>query len=329
MKQIRLFFFSLLMLLFVCSCSGKREGHHQKLQNWQQENGHLKVLSTTGMINDLVEHIGGSHVDTLILINEELDPHSYQLVKGDDEKLSSAQIIFYNGLGLEHGPSLASYLQKNPKAIPLGDYLEKQNAASIIKVNGQRDPHIWMDVSLWMQAIPLIVEQLSEKDPAHRADFIANADALRETLTATHQEVTQIMHEVPESKRYLVTSHDAFNYFTRAYLSEPGEVQNNTWEKRFAAPEGLAPESQLSTTDIQFIIDHMYQHNIHVLFPESTVSRDSINKIVQAGRDKGLDLRLGCCPLYSDALGEPGSDGDTYSKMLVYNAKMIASYLKE
>ena len=165
---------------FMSSCSTER---HQKRQvqfrEWMRDNGKIKVLNTTGMINDLVKQIGGEHVDTLILIHEALDPHSYQLVKGDDEKLTFAQLIFYSGLGLEHGPSLHHYLQQNPKAISLGDLIERDNPGLVISVNGQKDPHIWMDVSLWAKAIPFIVDSLSRHDPKHATVFQANGQKIK------------------------------------------------------------------------------------------------------------------------------------------------------
>lgn len=317
--------------LVVCltSCSDIHQTRQKEFQNWSHENGKIKVLSTTAMINDLVRQVGGDRVDTLTLIQGELDPHSYQLVKGDDEKLVFAQLIFSNGLGLEHGPSLQRHLQGNPKNIALGDRVILKNKDLIIDVNGQKDPHIWMDVSLWAQAVPIIVDVLSQKDPAHAQGFKARGEQLQREMAHVHQEIKQLMHEIPASQRFLVTSHDAFNYFTRAYLAEEGEVASGEWQKRFAAPEGLAPESQLSTTDIRDIINHMNQYHIYVLFPESNVSQDSIKKIVQAGREKGMELTIGCCPLYADAMGAPGSEGDTYLKMISYDAKMIANYLKD
>jgi manganese/zinc/iron transport system substrate-binding protein len=323
MKKILL---AWICLLVVWSCSSERNAG---FRTWIENNGKIKVLSTTAMINDLVQQIGKDHVDTLTLIQGQLDPHSYQLVKGDDEKLVFAQLIFYNGLGLEHGPSLYYHLSDNPKAIALGDQIEQQDPSSIIYVQGQKDPHIWMDISLWNKAVPVIVEALSKKDPAHAAEFRANGAALQQTLLQAHEQIKSIVHSAPEQNRYLVTSHDAFNYFTRAYLAPDNERHNGLWEKRFAAPEGLAPESQLSTTDIRSIIDHMQKYHIKLLFSESNVSQDSIKKILQAGRERGLDLKIACCPLFSDAMGPPSSEADTYTKMLLYNAKMITRYMKE
>lgn len=319
-------YFATLFLLASCS-SDLHQMRQARFQQWIESNGKVKVLSTTGIIHDLVSLIGGEHVDSMILIQGDLDPHSYQLVKGDDEKLAFAQVIFYNGLELEHGPSLHHYLSDNPKAISLGDRLYQEHPDSIILINGQKDPHIWMDISLWMNTIPSIVSVLNEHDPAHAPIYQSNGKKLREEMIRVHQEVKEIMNQVPSDKRYLVTSHDAFNYFARAYLSEEVELESGEWGKRFAAPEGLAPESQMSASDIKAIINHLKLYHIHLLFPESNVSRDSIRKIVQAGQEEGMNVRIACCPLYGDAMGHPGSEGDTYLKMILYNARTLSSHM--
>lgn len=328
LKKLGGFFCCLIGIWLLSGCSTeqhqKRQVHYQQ---WIQNNGKVKILSTTAMIDDLVKQIGGEHVDTMTLIQGELDPHSYQLVKGDDEKLSFAQLIFYSGLGLEHGPSLRQYLVKNKKAISLGDQIDQQEPGLILKVQGQKDPHIWMDISIWAKTIPFIVQALSQQDPAHAANYQANGQKLQLEMAQVHQQVKDIMHQVPADKRYLVTSHDAFNYFARAYLSEEGEIESNEWEKRFAAPEGIAPESQLSTVNIKTIIDHLKRYQIHLLFPESNVSRDSIRKIVQAGKEQGLDIQIACCALYGDAMGQPGSEGDSYLKMILYNARTLGIHM--
>ncbi len=329
MKNILLFFLVCVVVLsFVFSCSDAHSKRHAEFQKWMYENEKVKVLSTTAMIGDLVKQIGGEDVDNLVLIQGELDPHSYQLVKGDDQKLNVAQIIFSNGLGLEHGPSLQRYLKGNPKVVSLGDRLYTEDSSLIIHIRGQKDPHIWMDISLWAKTIPFIVEALSQKDPAHASNFKDRAAQLASQMEEVHQQVKMIMHEVPAKQRYLVTSHDAFNYFARSYLTEEGEAQTGEWQKRVAAPEGLAPESQLSTTDIKNIINYLDYHQIHILFPESNVSQDSIRKIIQAGREKGLELKIACCPLYVDAMGRAGSEGDTYLKMILYDSKIIAKHMK-
>lgn len=316
-------------LLALCACSNSEENvqnRAQKVRQWQESKGKLKVLSTVGMIDDLVKRVGGSHTTTLTLIEGELDPHSYQLVKGDDEKFIAADIIFSNGLGLEHGPSLQKHLRNNPKVIALGNLIQSQQPTRILHYNEQVDPHIWTDMSLWAQTVPFMVQALSARDPAHAEDYKTNGKALMQSLLESHNEIIRTIHQIPQEKRYLVTSHDAFNYFVKAYLATDDELANNDWQKRFAAPEGLAPESQLSTADIQNIIEYAIKYHIRVIFPESNVSKDSIKKIVNAGKEKGLQLRIADDPLYGDAMGGPQSDGNTYENMMHHNAKMLIKW---
>ncbi len=323
-----LFVALLLLASFGCNSNGPST-RHQETRNWMEPNGKIKVLSTVAMINDLVKRIGQEHVDAITLIKADLDPHSYRLVKGDDDKIAAADILFYNGLGLEHGPSLKQALEVNSKAVAVGNKIIEQNPEKLLHFKGQVDPHIWMDISLWIQGIPLIVTKLSEHDPEHHEEYEKNGEELTQLLKKSHEEVKSLIQSIPSSKRYLVTSHDAFNYFARAYMATEDEIKEGTWGDRFAAPEGLSPESQLSVRDIQNIIDHLQKYKIEVLFPETSVSQDSLKKILSAGREKGMNLQIAKDPLYADSMGSRGTDGDTYPRMIKHNAEVITKYLKE
>lgn len=318
----------LCLIICLCGCSKSNE-RSKRVSEWMKPNDKLKVLSTIEMIDDVVKEIGGDHVDGIALISGELNPHSYQLVKGDDEKFAVADVIFYNGLSLEHGPSLKRTLEEKSNAIALGDLIKKEEPSIILEYNNQIDPHIWMDIATWKKIIPHIVETLSKYDPKNAEKFKQNGEKLEKAFQGTHDEIRAELQKIPQEKRFLVTSHDAFNYFTRSYLSTDDELQQNTWQKRFAAPEGLAPDSQLSSADIKAIVDHLEKYHIQVLFPESNLSHDSINKIVEAGKSKGLNLSIANCPLYADAMGPPGSDGDSYLKMVKHNAHLIGIYLRD
>jgi manganese/zinc/iron transport system substrate-binding protein len=188
----------------------------------------------------------------------------------------------------------------------------------------QLDPHIWMDVSLWLEGVDAIVDMLSREDAQHAAEFRINGKALKKRLARLHEEIQQMMKIIPPDKRYLVTTHDAFNYFVRRYLALPEERSDDKWMERCKAPEGLSPEGQLSATDIYHLIHYLEKHHITVLFPESNLSQDSIRKIVQAGLEKGLNVHIAHDALYADAMGEPGTPGDTYEKMMEYDAFVIS-----
>lgn len=311
-----------LLLLFGCA-SGQFE-----LKEWMKEDGRVKIVATTAMVTDLVKAVGGDEVDVIVLIKGDLDPHSYQLVKGDDEKLVRADLIIANGMGLEHGPTLQAYLKGSPKAYLLGSEILANYPDLALSVDGAQDPHIWMDLSLYAKTVPVIVKALSKARPEKAGQFQDRGEILKKELLAAHEKAKTILHEVPKEKRYLITSHDAFNYFTRAYLAEPEEVVSGEWQKRFEAPEGLAPDSQLSQKDILDILNYVEKYHITVIFPESNVSSDSLRKIQQAARDKGISITLGNPYLYGDAMGPPGSDGDTYIKMILHNAHTLAEDLK-
>jgi manganese/zinc/iron transport system substrate-binding protein len=292
-------------LLLLAGCSASKEP--SALSRWMENNGKVKVLSTTAIVDDLVAKIGGSYVDHLSLITGQMDPHSYELVKGDDEKILFAQLIFSHGLGLEHGASLHYQLHHHPHTVFLGDEIRKKVPERILFVDGQLDPHIWMDISLWMEGAEIVAQALAEKDPAHAAYYLEKGKEAAATMSGAHAQLKEKMARVPLEKRYLVTSHDAFHYFAKAYLCDE--------EKRCEAPEGLAPDGQLSTADIQRIIDHLLTHRIFVVFPESNVNKDALKKIVSSCANKGHPVRISEETLYGDSMGEAGS----YLEMISHN----------
>ena len=285
------------------------------------EDGRLKILSTIAQIGDLTSQIGGERVDSWVLIQGTLDPHSYELVKGDGEKLERADLIFHHGLGLEHGASLSTFIKKNAKCVGVGDLIYQRVPEKIVMKNGITDPHVWMDISLWANSCDMIAEHLSKVDPEGASYYHARANELKTQMLEGHEEIRAMLQKVPEQKRYLVTSHDAFHYFAKAYLAEENEEQ---WGLRIAAPEGLAPDGQLGPSDIREILGYVARYDVGVLFPESNVSRDSIRKIVSAGREMGLQLRICEETLYGDAM-----DGEDlhYLDMMRHNAETIAKHL--
>lgn len=300
-------FFVLCILLASCSPKGPSS-------SWFEKNGKVKVLSTTAMIDDLVGKVGKDRIDHLVLIRGEIDPHSYNIVKGDDEKISHAQLIFANGLNLEHGASLRYQLEHHSDVVFLGEEINRQVPDRIIKIGNEIDPHIWMDISLWAEGVDAIVQALSEKDPDGRQFYEENGAALYKEMLETHQRIKGQLEEIPSEKRHLVTSHDAFNYFTWAYLGAD-------WKERCIAPEGLAPEGQISSTDIQRVVEYICRYHVEVVFPESNVSRDALKKITTAC---GRTIRVSKKPLYGDAMG-----AETYLKMIEHDAMVLIDEWKK
>ena len=283
----------------------------------------LKVLSTTAMIDDVVLRIGGDRIAHSVLIIGEIDPHSYELVKGDDEKISEAALVFFNGLNLEHGASLRYKIAAHPASISLGKFILEKYPDEILFEQNQPDPHIWMDVSLWSYTIEPILAALISKDPEGKEYYEGRAALAYEEMMFFHQNLRNILQRVPETQRYLVTSHDAFAYFTRAYLASNEEKLLGTWRKRVAAPEGFAPDGQLGAADLQKIVDYLIKYHVEVVFPESNVSPDSLRKIVLACKEKKMNIRFSPESLYGDSMGPAGSTSGTYLGMIEYDANVL------
>lgn len=310
-----------LLLFFSCSSSRKDSGLHA----WMSETEKPKVLCTTAIVEDLVKQVGGDKICTISLIKGEMDPHSYELVKGDSEKITSADLIFSNGLGLEHGASISYALNNHKKHVPLADTFKGKEGV-VLYLDGQMDPHVWMDVSLWACLVDEVKSALIDIDHENELYYAMQAQKVKKILLDLDKEIYHAMQKLDASKRYLVTSHDAFNYFARRYLQDESD-KNLDWKNRFSAPEGLAPDGQLSMQDIEEIVSHLNDHKVKVLFPESNVSTDSLKKILEVAKTKNLHVRISQKQLYGDALGAKGTPADSYQGMMRENAAIIVEQI--
>ncbi|NBU62493.1 MAG: ABC transporter substrate-binding protein [Chlamydiae bacterium] len=290
------------------------------LQKWMDpQSKKIHVLATTRMCASLVEKVGGDRVHVWTLIDEDLDPHSYQLVKGDKEKFRRADLVVANGLHLEHGRSLSALLKKS-KTLFLGDRIYAQSPGLFLPMDEGLDPHFWMDVSLFSKSVPYIVEALQQIDPDHSGEYAIRGGELLLELDQLDHKIRVRMSKIPLEKRYLVTSHDAFQYFARRYLVDNGALGD--FKDHFFAPEGVSPDGQIGAIDIQKIIQHVVKNRVLVVFAESNISKDSLNKILEACHAQGVELRLSKTDLYADSMGE-----ESYIKMMEHNSKVIQQEL--
>lgn len=304
---------------FFFSCQ-KRE---RATSDWMHNNGRVKVMATTAMIADLVQTIGGEHIDVAVLIPPLVDPHSYELVKGDDEKFARSEMIFYNGLGLEHGISLRRQLEAyQDKTVCVTAPLLQREPSPLLKVENTFDPHVWMDISLWSATLEPICDALSRLLPDHHTFFCDQKEKLRLQLEIADKNAYEKLQAIVSAKRFLVTSHDAFHYFTRRYLADPEEKE---WYNRCSAPEGLAPEAELSTVDLLEVLEYIQLHDTRVLFTEANLHSQAIRKLLQAGNKRGLMLRVAERALYADSMGFAKS----YVEMVQHNVDVIAEELSK
>ncbi|OGN62553.1 MAG: hypothetical protein A3F09_05505 [Chlamydiae bacterium RIFCSPHIGHO2_12_FULL_49_11] len=287
----------------------------------------IRVLCTTGIAGDLVRNIAGSDVELDVVIRGDMDPHSYELVKGDDEKFSGADLVFASGLMLEHSASMQYVLKNHPNAVLLGNVILAEDPDEVIYVDGQLDPHIWMDPHLWKRCAPLAAQALSKVDPAHGEAFYERAKEYENRLEELDLEIRELFGKLPPHKKYLVTSHDAFNYFVRAYFCADDE--KGKWDRRINALQGLAPDDQISPLDIKRIVDFIANNRVAAIFPETNLSTDSLNKVIETARKLGGSVKLSPIPIYGDTLGEAGSGAETYIQMVRHNAAVIYDALSE
>lgn len=306
--------FILLGSLFLFGCSAKSPS---KLTRFMEDSGKPKVLSTTSMIDDLVQEIGGDRFDTLTLIRGETDPHTYELVKGDDEKFERADLVIANGLGLEHGASLSYQIKSHKNTLYVGEAISKDD---LIFIDGQTDPHIWMDVHLWLKTIDPITQSLIQLDPASAPEFELRAKKLKDTMAKMDEVFKARMHTIPRNQRYLITTHDAFNYFTKCYMLEPGEE----WTDRCISPEGLAPDGQLTIGDIKRVVNFLQKTGVRVLFTESNVNYDSLRKIAEVSKHRGHTVEIAGDALLGDSMGKCAH----YLDMIEHNVSVLEAKLK-
>ena len=286
-------------------------------KNDSKSNGKLNVVTTTSMITDLVENIGGDYINLQGLMGSGVDPHLYKASEGDVTKLVNANVIFYNGLHLEG--KLVEVFEKMGTAsktpIALGDVLDKSTLIGSNYFASSYDPHVWFDINYFRQFTKKVTQVLSEKDPDNAANFRANERAYLLRLENLQSRITTIIETLPRDKRILVTAHDAFNYFGKAYDFEVVGLQ------------GLSTATEAGVQDVQNLSTFIIENNIKAIFVESSVPKRTIEALQAAVISKGHEVAIGGT-LYSDALGNAGTVEGTYVGMFEYNVNTIVNALK-
>jgi manganese/zinc/iron transport system substrate-binding protein len=276
----------------------------------------LVIVTTTGMIGDLAEHIGGGHVTVTSLMGPGVDPHLYKASEGDVGRMSGADLILYNGLHLEGAMSdLLKRLADRIPTVAVASGIDDSLLLTPPEFEGNHDPHIWFDVSLWMHAADRVASALVEHDPAHSESYLQSLAAYHKQLTRLHHYVQDVAATVPPEARVLVTAHDAFNYFGRAYGFEVKGLQ------------GISTATEAGTADVQALAEYIAEQRIPAMFVESSVPPRSIQAVQEAVRARGFQVQIGG-ELFSDAMGEDGTAEGTYVGMISHNIETIAAALK-
>ncbi len=275
-----------------------------------------KVVTTTGMIADAVINIAGDSLSVEALMGPGVDPHLYKATQGDLKKLREADIIFYNGLLLEGkmGEVLDKLGRLKP-VIAVGEAIDTSFLLASSRYPNAYDPHVWFDVKLWQQVVQSISYTLQEIDPGNATYYQANTTEYLSQLDSLHQWVTIQLAKVPEKQRVLITAHDAFAYFGRAYQIEVRGLQ------------GLSTVTEFGLKDITDLVQFIIDRNIKAVFIETSISERSIKAVVEGCRQRGHQVIIGGS-LFSDALGDYQTPEGTYIGMVNANVITITKALQ-
>lgn len=275
----------------------------------------IRVVATTGMVADVVTNVGGVRVQVTTLMGPGVDPHLFVPSEGDVTRLSSADMVFHNGLHLE--ARMGDVLKKMPgtvRSVAIAEAIEPARLLAPDGFEGTYDPHVWFDVALWMTAADRVRDALAERDPAHAETYRSNAGAYRTQLTELDGYVRKQAEAVPASRRVLVTAHDAFGYFGRAYGFEVKGLQ------------GVSTATEAGAADVQELATLIAERKIPAMFVESSVPARAIEAVQEAVRARGWEVAIGG-ELFSDALGAQGTPGGTYVGMVRHNIDTIVTAL--
>ncbi len=294
------------MILAGCSDSGGSGENGDK----------LKVTSTTGMIGDLVVNIGGEHVESESLMKPGIDPHLYKATQGDIGKLEKADVIFYNGLNLEGKMvEIFEQMEKNKPTVPVTKALEEKELLASADYPDQFDPHIWFDVKKWITAAEVVRDELIKADQANADFYRKNAESYIKEMEEIDAYAKKQLNSIPKEKRILVTAHDAFGYFGEAYDLEVVGLQ------------GISTSSEAGSKDVTELRDFLVEKEIKAVFVESSVPKNTIEAVIEGAKEKGHTVTIGG-ELYSDAMGNEGTEEGTYIGMVKHNVDTVTGALK-
>ncbi len=310
-KIIILLFSTLFIFLILGGCTNNNNDPNESDQ------GKLKIVATYSIVYDIAKNIAGDEVVIHSLAPIGSNPHEYDPLPNDVKNTTDADVVFYNGLNLEEGngwfKKLIETAGKSGVDAPVYMVSEGVDAIHLESkgLENQMDPHAWLDITNGIKYAANIRDALIEVDPDNASKYRDNADNYIKQLEELHQTTIDKIKQIPEAKRFLITSEGAFKYFGRAYGLETGYV----WE--------INAENQGSPQQIRAVVDLIREKGIKALFIETSIDRRSMDTVSE---ETGVPI-VGT--VYTDSLGAEGTDGDTYLKMMQVNTKVIIEGLSK
>jgi manganese/zinc/iron transport system substrate-binding protein len=278
-------------------------------------NARYTIVATVGMVADIARSVAGERAEVHGIIGTGVDPHLYKPTRNDVAALMTADVILYSGLLLEG--RMVDTLAKMAAGRPVQAVTEGLDESFLLTLSGMaghHDPHVWMDVRAWIEAVKVVEAFLSDHDPAGRGQYAANAAGLVAALTNLDAYARTCIATIPERSRVLVTAHDAFSYFGRAYGIEVRGIQ------------GISTESEAGLDDIRRLVDLIVERGVQAVFVESSVPAKNVRALIEGAEARGHAVRVGG-ELFSDAMGVEGTYEGTYIGMLDHNVTIITRAL--
>jgi len=274
----------------------------------------IRIVCTTGMVGDLVRHVGGEQVEVTTLMGAGVDPHLYKASPGDASLLQGADMIVYSGLHLEG--KMTDLFERLAKGKPTFAVTDGIDPGRLLTNNsGIHDPHAWFDVSLWSEGTTIIRDRLAAFDPDHADDYRRRCEEYQKELATLHEETKTELATIPADQRVMVTAHDAFEYFGRAYDVQVRGIQ------------GISTESEAGVKQINDLVSFLIEHKVKAVFVETSVSDQNVKSLVEGCGARGHALKIGG-ELFSDAMGREGTPDGTYAGMIRHNVQTIVKALK-
>ncbi len=274
----------------------------------------IRIVCTTGMVADLVSQVGGKQVEVTALMGAGVDPHLYKASPGDARLLQSADMIVYSGLHLEGKMTdLFERLAQQKPTFAVTAGMEHQRLLS--NEAGVHDPHVWFDVELWSTGASVVRDRLAEFDPEHADLYRERCSNYQQELAKLHAETKEALATIPPEQRVMVTAHDAFRYFGRAYEVDVRGIQ------------GISTESEAGVKQVNDLVNFLIEQRVKAVFVETSVSDQNVKSLVEGCGAQGHLLKIGG-ELYSDAMGTAGTPEGTYAGMIRHNVSTIVSALK-
>lgn len=296
-----------MLTVFISGCSNKNTN----------DNGKYNVVTTTTLIADIVKSIGGEFLNIKSLMGPGVDPHLYKASAGDVKLMQNANMVIHNGLHLEGkmGDVFENIEDSNKLIFAVSDNIDESKFVDFVTNPGNYDPHIWFDVELWKEAAIRVTEGIKSLDSEHVEEYDKNLQSYLKELDELDKYIKKRVEELPEEKRILVTAHDAFNYFGKAYGFDVRGLQ------------GISTASEAGTLDVRKLADFIVEKEVKAIFVESSVPRKSIEALQEAVKAQGFNVEIGG-ELYSDSTGDTGTDAETYIGTFKANIDLIVDSLK-